>query len=110
MVRTTPNYSNLPIYNLKIMANSTEEFIEKSKEIHGDKFTYERSVFKHRLEKLIVTCVVHGDMERTPKDHYRSKGCLQCFYDSNKIDPSDFIKKSKEVHGDNMITAKPSMN
>lgn len=57
---------------------STEEFIEKAKEIHGDKYGYSKTVYQATKTPVTITCPVHGDFIQTPNDHLSKKGCPLC--------------------------------
>ena len=57
---------------------TTEKFIEKAKEIHGDRYDYSKTLYIRAHEKVIITCLEHGDFEQTPDNHCRKKGCPSC--------------------------------
>lgn len=79
--------------------SSTERFIKESKDVHGEKYDYSKSVYRGCKEKVTVTCREHGDFTITPSHHKNGQGCQACA--GNKRGTTDeFIKKSKEVHGD----------
>lgn len=46
---------------------TTEKFIKKAKEIHGDKFLYDKTQYVNYDTKLIVTCRKHGDFLVLPR-------------------------------------------
>lgn len=59
----------------------TADFIKRAREIHGDLYSYDKSVFKSSSEKLIVTCPKHGDFLVSPNHHLaktRPTGCPLC--------------------------------
>lgn len=77
-----------------------DEFIEKSKEKHGDRYDYSLSEYKNSRTKLIIVCDEHGEFLQTPVDHYLSGcGCPKCDPTSN-LGNEKFIERSKEKHGD----------
>jgi len=78
-----------------------EGFIKQSKETHGDKYDYSKSVYKNSNEKLIVTCPKHGDFEIVARYHYGNKGigCRGCA-GNTRITTEQFIEDSIKVHGD----------
>ena len=78
---------------------TTSKFIEKSKEIHENKYDYSNVVYSNCDEKVTITCKMHGDFEQTPYSHIKGKGCVLCSgkYKSNT---DEFIEKSKLIHGD----------
>lgn len=57
---------------------NTQEFIKRSKEMHGDRFDYSKSEFVASTEKIIVTCRVHGDFPVAPYSHMNGTGCARC--------------------------------
>ena len=57
---------------------TTEEFVRRSKEIHGDKYDYSKTVYKLSTEKLLITCKQHGDFYQYPYHHTAGRGCPLC--------------------------------
>ena len=80
-----------------------EQFIEKARNIHGDKYDYSLVEYKNNRTKVKIICPIHGVFEQRPGDHLNGVGCKKCQYEylkdflSNK---KSFIQKAKEVHGD----------
>ena len=84
---------------------TTKEWIEKAKEVHGDKYDYSKVEYKKALEKIIIICIEHGEFKQTPNKHLNGRqGCIQCGIlsasNKNRSNTEEFIKKSKEIHGD----------
>jgi len=73
----------------------TDNFIQRAKEKHGNKFDYSKVEYKSRLEKVIIICSVHGEFEQVAKDHLSGRGCLKCARDKQKkwIDSHIYTKK-----------------
>jgi hypothetical protein len=84
--------------------NTTDEFIRKAKEVHGDKYNYDKTNYVRSNEKVTITCPIHGDFMQIPSEHLRGKGCPICGEEKRKQNRrktnNDFISKAKEVHGD----------
>ncbi len=76
---------------------TTNEFIQKAKEVHGEKYTYDKVNYLNQNTKVIITCRVHGDFEQTPKIHLKKFGCSRCSEKAKKT-TNEFIQKAKEVH------------
>lgn len=57
---------------------STENFIKKSVEIHGNKYLYEKTNYINNKTKVIITCLEHGDFEQQPGNHLSNHGCPSC--------------------------------
>jgi hypothetical protein len=84
--------------------HTTESFIIKSKEIHGNKYSYEKSIYNGSFNEIIITCPIHGDFLQTPANHLRGCGCGKCAVDyrtnKRKFTSEQFIEKAKKIHGD----------
>ena len=83
---------------------TTSEFIQRAKNIYGDKYDYSKTVYKTANEKLTVTCPIHGDFKQLPGNFLDNHGCPKCGRESGadkrRLTTEDFIQKAKEVHGD----------
>lgn len=79
---------------------TTEDFIKKARQIHGDKFIYDKTIYKHNAEKLIVECRTHGEFLISPNNHTSpsAKGCPKCrgLYKTTE----EFIKEAQSIHGE----------
>lgn len=75
-----------------------EEFIQKAKAIHGDKFSYDLVNYMGGRIKVKIVCSEHGIFSQLPKNHVHLKqGCPSC-YGNKKLRTNDFINKSKSIH------------
>ncbi|MCK9477771.1 MAG: hypothetical protein M0R46_17800 [Candidatus Muirbacterium halophilum] len=83
---------------------NTNTFIGKSKEIHGNKYDYSLVEYKNSHTKVKIICDLHGIFEQKPYTHLNGVGCKKCGILSANVKKSstlkEFIKKSKEIHGD----------
>ena len=77
-----------------------EEFIERAKKVHNDKYDYSKSNYINNHTKMIITCPEHGDFLQAPNHHLRGEGCPRCAHPYKFYTTEDFIKLSKKVHGD----------
>lgn len=78
--------------------HSLNSFIEASKKVHGDTFTYTKSIFVNTKTPVIVTCAKFGhDSSVTLKNHLLSKGCPKC---SGKFKRTleEFIAECSKTH------------
>lgn len=57
---------------------TTEEFIEKAKKIHGDKYDYSNVRYVNSVTKVCIVCPIHGDFWQIPNNHIRGVGCPIC--------------------------------
>lgn len=94
-----PTCGNLVIS--KANANCADEFIAKSKLVHGDKYNYENSIYANAKTKLIVICPIHGRFEQTPSDHLSGCGCPSCAvtgFDSKKPGILYYLKITTDIN------------
>ena len=59
---------------------TTEEFIAKAKEVHGNKYDYSKVVYEYATKKVCIICPEHGEFWQTPSDHLLGRGCPNCHY------------------------------
>lgn len=78
---------------------TTEEFIEKAKKIHGDKYDYSKVDYKDANTKVIIICPIHGEFKQKPASHLQGTGCPGCS-NNIKLTTESFIKRAKKIHGD----------
>jgi hypothetical protein len=79
-----------------------DEFLQKAKEIHGDKYNYTKSNYKNTATKVEIICPVHGSFHQIPNSHLGGTGCPKCGYEvtKNKLSrPQDeFIRMVEKTH------------
>ena len=84
---------------------NSENFIEKAKEIHGDKYLYDKAIYINSNKKVEIICPIHGSFWIRPNDHIHKKsGCSKCSYIKRGLDQTltqnDFLDRCIENHGD----------
>ena len=77
---------------------TTEEFIEKAKLVHGDKYDYSLVEYVGSKKKVKIICSIHGVFEQMPNNHLSGSNCLKC--NNKNVTTEEFIEKAKLVHGD----------
>jgi hypothetical protein len=73
-----------------------EDFIEKSKIKHGDKYDYSEINFINTRSNVKIICPIHGSFEQKAWSHIDGQGCSKCSY--RKSNTYDFIKKANIIH------------
>ena len=58
--------------------SNTEEFIRKSKLVHGDKYDYSKVDYVNNRVKVTIGCPEHGEFIQKPLDHLHGSGCPEC--------------------------------
>lgn len=57
---------------------TNDDFISKAKDVHGDKYNYDKANYEYSNQKVTITCPLHGDFTQTPNDHLSGRGCPKC--------------------------------
>ncbi len=76
---------------------TTEQFIEKAKKVHRDKYSYELTEYVKSHNKVIITCKDHGDFLQKPNSHLNGYGCAECA-GTKKLTSESFKKRAKKIH------------
>lgn len=76
-----------------------EEFIEKARIMHGDRYDYSFVSIISAKDKIKIICYIHGFFEQEYGKHLRGQGCDKCARENKKLTKEEFIKRSQEVHG-----------
>lgn len=63
--------------------NARKNIIRKFREIHGDKYCYDKSVYVTSKDKLIIECPTHGEFNKSPNSHLVGQGCPKCSYETH---------------------------
>lgn len=81
-----------------------EEFIAKSRSIHGDLYDYSNSIYLGSKAAVEIICVDHGSFWQVVEYHWDGNGCPQCGIikrsASQRMNTVGFVHKAKEIHGD----------
>ena len=82
---------------------TTEEFINKAKKVHGEKYDYSEVKYINSKTKIKIVCTVHGSFLQQPNKHLSGEGCIQCGYlkaaNKKRKSEKDFINQANKVHG-----------
>ena len=83
---------------------TTEGFIKKAREVHGDKYDYSKVNYVNNRTKVCIICPEHGEFWQTPDRHMRGQGCFNCGVlkraEKERLTTDMFIERAKKVHGD----------
>lgn len=79
-------------------SGTTEDFIKRSKEIHGnDTYNYSKVVYRNNTTKVKIICSNHGEFETFPPVHLKGIGCDEC-NQNRRSTIQEWIKKANDVH------------
>ena len=76
---------------------TTKDFIEKAKNIHGDKYDYSKVIYNGNKQKICIICPIHGEFWQRPNDHLNGNGCPKCS-GRQRNTTDEFITKANYVH------------
>lgn len=87
---------------------TTEMYIKKAQERHGNKYDYSSTVFVDWNTLIFIGCSVHGQKEVSPRHHIYGKkahGCKQCGQEAwatekNQRARLSFLNRVKAIYGD----------
>jgi Zn finger protein HypA/HybF involved in hydrogenase expression len=74
------------------------EFVKRSREAHGEAYTYTESGYSSTQEKATIVCPKHGQFQQLPSDHWAGRGCRKCS-GTAPLALEEFIQRATEVHG-----------
>jgi hypothetical protein len=77
---------------------TTQDFIRRAREVHGDKYDYSKTVYVSATTPLTIICPEHGEYQQRPANHTMGRGCLDC--GGNKpLTLQKFIERAQAKHG-----------
>ena len=93
------NKQNCPKCKGKV--TTLEEFIEESKNIHGEIYDYSKVEFINATKKVCIICKTHGEFYMTPNSHLSGQGCPKCATELRKhklsMSNDTFIEKLTKI-------------
>lgn len=91
--------SGCPKCNLGRSKLTTNEFVTRAIEKHGNKYDYSKTEVDGTDNKIEIVCSIHGRFEQWPMDHLWGAGCPGCAGNA-RLTKSSFVKRAEEKHGD----------
>lgn len=76
---------------------TTEDFIEKAENIHGNRYNYSEANYINNITKVIIICPNHQYFVQSPDSHLHGSGCPKCV-GKNKTS-KEFIEQAIKIHG-----------
>lgn len=95
---------------------TTDEWIKKARNVHGDKYLYDKVSYNGSDKKVLITCPIHGDFWQEAASHLSGVGCPKC-KGGVELSTEEYIDKLRQVHGNkydyskvNYVNAKTKIN
>lgn len=89
-------------------ATTLEDFLKKSKEVHGDKYDYVDVEYVNTTTKVQIVCKEHGPFWQIPKNHIKGCGCPSCGNCNTTTyrtkSNEEFIEQLKDIYKDGQYT------
>ena len=90
---------------------TTEEFIEKAKSVHGDKYDYTDTVYINTRNKIKIYCNIHNEyFYQLAHSHLQGRGCVKCgkevFKEKKTLTTKQFIKNAIQIFSSIVISFK----
>jgi LAGLIDADG DNA endonuclease family len=81
---------------------TTEEFIERARKVHGDRYDYSISKYLSSSDKVSIRCIKHDRVfEQVANNHWLGyNGCVECSNGGIKLDTAEFIRRAMLAHRD----------
>lgn len=65
---------------------STDKFIAKAKEVHGEgTYDYSKVEYVASTKRVIIICPKHGEFKQAPRNHLSGSGCTECHNERTSI-------------------------
>lgn len=78
--------------NLKL---TTEDFINRSKLIHGDKYIYTNSTYSKQIEKVTIYCpICDKNFKQRAQHHMNGSGCPDCCDSHGEREIANFLSQN----------------
>jgi len=74
--------------------STTEEFILKSREIHGNKYDYSLVDYLTCTDKVNIVCTKHRIFKQSPTSHLNGNGCPKCRQSKGELKIFNFLEKN----------------
>ncbi len=78
---------------------TTEEFIERAKSVHGEKYDYSKTEYIDSKTKVCIICPIHGEFWQIPFGHLNGANCPIC-NSKKKQTQEEIISRFKHIHED----------
>ena len=76
---------------------TTDEWISKAREVHGDKYDYSKVEYTKNRSKVCIICPKHGEFWQKANNHLNGNGCPKCRNSYLERFVSNFLTNKNEV-------------
>lgn len=79
---------------------TTQEFIDRARAVHGNKYNYDFVVYQSAREKVIIKCIKHGLFYQKSTSHLSGSDCPKCVVDARYSNTENFVTLACKIHND----------
>jgi hypothetical protein len=84
-------------YSAKQKQDAANQYVNKARAVHGDKYDYSQVVYSGSNGKVIILCPAHGPFEQVAAAHLRGQNCPNCA--DVTLNNNIFIERASLIHG-----------
>ena len=74
-----------------VRRSTTEEFIEKARSVHGNRYRYSLSNYVNNSTKICIECPKHGVFFQKPNNHLSGHNCPRCNMSKGELKIENFL-------------------
>ena len=89
---------------------TTQDFIERARSIHGEKYDYSKVLYKRAKDKVCIICPEHGEFLQAPDKHLHGRGCPKCARPNSNLTQEEFISNCRKRNNDKYDYSKTIYN
>lgn len=78
---------------------TTQEFVQKARIVHGDRYNYNKVMYRNNRDNVEIICPEHNSFFQSPANHLNGSGCPRCV-GRHKPTTNEWIEKARAIHGD----------
>lgn len=78
----------------------TEQFIERSKNKHNNKYSYEQCVYTRGCDKVAITCPDHNIFFQVAHQHELGQGCPECAKSKQLMTKDEYVARAMKIYSD----------
>ena len=87
---------------VEVHSYTKEKFLELAKQVHGDKYDYNKVNYINYITPITIICPIHGEFEQVPKYHISGTGCPKCGREqankSETLTKDEFVERANKIH------------
>jgi len=68
-------------------------FIKNCKKIHGNRYGYDKVIYKGSFKEIIIICKIHGEFKQRALSHVQGHGCSKCNNSKGEDKISEYLDK-----------------